>query len=84
LTNLENFLLSQQSTWIKKSLISTNDNWQLRLREKTENFTNFMYRQDVKTPIDTIINAGYRCIKSFTLLENNFLSERVLNNENFG
>jgi hypothetical protein len=41
LINIGDFLTALKCTWLKKALLSTDDNWKITIRSVTDNFVNF-------------------------------------------
>jgi hypothetical protein len=81
---LHSFLLAQQAAWLKKAMVSTNDNWKYDMRLSTNNF-NILDRPENQNYINNIFTeAGYKLQQKLALIGNNFLKVPIINNPLFG
>jgi hypothetical protein len=84
LINIGDFLTALKCTWLKKALVSTDDNWKITIRTVTDNFTNFANISGWGEVIENIIGSVQIFKKRWVLHENNFLKANLIDNSNFG
>jgi hypothetical protein len=80
---IEKYITSQQCAWFKKCMAGINDSWKYDLYKKTEGLKKSIPILSGSGPVDTIINATFKCRLAHSLIGNNFLRAPIVDNKIF-
>jgi hypothetical protein len=83
LIEFDKFLTAIQCTWMQKAIKNINDCWKFSLWEATEGFTKFQPNPNNGRTINQIISSFEKFKTKFYLVNNNFLHERIFNNNKY-